>query len=144
VPDLWTRREFNRTLTLAVIGSIFVPKFGRWFQPNRVIRPSGPPMFVGHSGVDWPAHRAGDVAILIVATSRCPEGWTEVQAPELAGAMGMYWRRAETSRERAPRLARGDKAVITTFRGVTPMGDPFAFPKRSVPEFVGYREAAYA
>jgi hypothetical protein len=33
----WSRRAFVRTFSLGVGGLIFVPKYERWFRPNRII-----------------------------------------------------------------------------------------------------------
>lgn len=128
--DLWTRREFNRTIGLTLLGGIFVPKFGRWFRPNEVMAASGPPVFVGQNTMVWPAHRAGDVALLVSASANpvtiLTPGWERLYSGRPGGSHGgshylVYWSRAGSNREPAPRLrSKGARTQqILTFRGVS-------------------------
>lgn len=118
--DLWTRREFNRTLGLTLLGGIFVPKFGRWFQPNRILVPSGPPVFVGHSVVDWPAHQAGDMALMIISSEERAVPLTPGWRPWMeSDHTAVYWKQAGSSREERPRFSKRVRSPqILTFRGV--------------------------
>ena len=91
----------------------------------------------------WPAHQAGDVALLIVETANqavslsTPAGFVEVtNSPRGTGTAGgtaatrltVYWRRATSSAESNPTIAdSGDHQIarILTFRGVIGSGDPW-------------------
>jgi len=91
----------------------------------------------------WPAHQAGDVALLVVETANqaislsAPAGFVEVaNSPQRTGAPGgaggarlaVYWKRAATSSESNPTIAdSGDHQIarIITFRGVAASGNPW-------------------
>ena len=91
----------------------------------------------------WPAHQAGDVALLIVETANeaislsTPAGFTEVSgSPQGTGTAGgttatrmaVFWKRATSSSDPNPTVADSGNhqiAQILTFRGVTGSGNPW-------------------
>ena len=93
--------------------------------------------------VPWPAHVAGDVALLVIESANqtislsTPAGFVEVTgSPQGTGTAGgtsatrlaVYWKRATTSAEAQPTVAdSGDHQIarMFTFRGVISSGNPW-------------------
>ncbi|MFH1619544.1 MAG: fibronectin type III domain-containing protein, partial [bacterium] len=90
----------------------------------------------------WPSHQAGDIGLLFVEAAggeaislTTPNGFVEVaNSPRATGSgtagtrLAVYWARATSGSMAAPVVADpGDHvyAVIITFRGVIPAGDPW-------------------
>ena len=91
----------------------------------------------------WPAHQAGDVALLVVETANqavtlsTPAGFVEVtNSPQGTGTaagtaatrLAVYWKRATSSAEANPTVADSGNhqiATIITFRGVIASGNPW-------------------
>jgi hypothetical protein len=88
----------------------------------------------------WPAHQAGDVALLIVETTgnqlpslSSAQGFVAVAgSPQSTGAsngttLAVYWKRAASASEAAPTVSSSNHvlAQIITFRDVAPTGNPW-------------------
>jgi hypothetical protein len=127
----FTRREFLRTLSLAAVGSIFVPKFERWYrllpQPH-------------YLDLAWPTHQDGDLGVLIVQTANrvvVPDRWTFLQQGEtlddhgkrLGFVTAMYARvlPGEPPPRARLRVSGRERSFgqLCNFRGVIPEGAPF-------------------
>jgi hypothetical protein len=91
--------------------------------------------------LSWPAHRANDVALLVIEASGAdttltpPSGWAAlsgspvVDVASTAGSkLQVWWRRAASSAEAAVTIPDGGDhqiAAIATFRGCPTSGDPW-------------------
>jgi len=124
------------TLVLSVVSSVYATA-PTYVAAGNVMQ------YTGAILIPWPAHQAGDVALLVVESANqtislsVPAGFTEVTgSPQGTGTTGgtsatrlaVFWKRATSSSEEQPAVAdSGDHQIarIFTFRGVIASGNPW-------------------